>query len=90
MADLHRTMQSRKLLTQLGDEAKKAKVKLVTHREKFHSLKSEITAIEKRLAQLQSELQNKQNLVSTAEHELEELNSKIKYDEEKLRGLCIR
>jgi predicted nucleic acid-binding Zn-ribbon protein len=90
MADMHRTMQSRKLLTQLSDEAKRAKEKLVTQRERYHSVQTEITAMEHRLQQLKHELQAKERLAESTHRELEDLNVKIKYDEEKLMGLCIR
>jgi predicted nucleic acid-binding Zn-ribbon protein len=90
MADMHRSVQARKLLHLLDAETRKAKTKLTTYREKEHVLKNEVASLEQKLQLLQNELLNKKNLVKTAEHELEELNERIKYDEEKKMGLCIR
>lgn len=90
MADLHRSLQSRKLLHQLTDEANRAKSKLGLHKEKYNTLQNEVHTLEQRLQFLQNELNNKKTVVQNTQKEIDELNVKIKFEEEKKLGLCIR
>ena len=90
MADLHRSMQSRKLLHQLKEDANKAKGKLVICKEKYTTLQGEVDTLEQRLQFLKQELEGKKNLVQATQKEIESLNTKIKYEDEKMIGLCIR
>ncbi len=90
MADLNRSLQSRKLLAQITEDSNRAKAKLVTHKEKYSTLQNEVQTLEQRLQFIQQELENKRNVVKATQKEIDELNVKIKYEEEKKLGLCIR
>eukprot|EP01033_Poteriospumella_lacustris_P004527 gene4527-3236_t len=90
MADSNRAMQCRRLLSNLSEESKQAKLKLVQCEEKRTSLTQEISSIESRLAALQEEFQRKQLLVANAKKEYQDCSVRIEYNEAKKIGLCIR
>jgi chromosome segregation ATPase len=90
MADSNRAMQCRRLLSNLSEESKQAKLKLVQCEEKRTSLTQEISLIESRLAALQEEFQRKQLLVANAKKEYQDCSVRIEYNEAKKIGLCIR
>lgn len=90
MADSNRAMQCRRLLSNLSEESKQAKLKLVQCDEKRTSLTQEISSIESRLAALQEEFQRKQLLVANAKKEYQDCSVRIEYNEAKKIGLCIR
>lgn len=89
-ADANRVTQSRRLLWNMVEESRQAQVKLITSKEQYVSLTSEIATLEAKLVALQQELQNKKNLVKAAQQEVEDMEHRIQYNTEKKAGLCIR
>jgi len=90
MADKNRSNQCRKLLASMSEESKKAKIELLTLKDRHTTVAQEVASLQARLQALTIELQNKTNIVTVAQKEIEETSKRIKYDEEKKMGLCIR
>jgi len=90
MADQNRASQCRKLITSMSEESKKAKVRLITAKDRHSTLSQEIAVIEAKLLALTTELNSKKTVVEIAQKEIDETSQRIKYDEEKKTGLCIR
>ncbi len=65
-------------------------MQLIASKERFATLTSEVATLEARLVALTQELSNKQHLVQTAQHDMEETGLRIKRNQEKQAGLCIR
>lgn len=90
MADTNRALQSRRMLVSLVEDTRKSQVRLLTSTERYNTLKHDISALETRLAVLQQELHQKKAIVGAAKEEMEQMTERIKYNEEKKTGLCIR
>lgn len=89
-ADATRVAQSRRLLWNMIEDSRQAQVKLITSKEKYASLTSEIATLEAKLVALQQDLQNKKTIVLSAQEEVEEMEKRIQCNTEKKAGLCIR
>ncbi len=74
----------------MGEDTRKAEVTLLTAREKYGKLANEISTIESKIAALTEELNAKRAIVKVAEQEVVDMEQKIKYNEVKRTGLCIR
>lgn len=72
------------------EDSHKAQITLMTSRERFSTLTTEIASLEARLLAMKQDLESKKNLVRTAEKEVDEMSRRIKMNEEKKAGLCIR
>ncbi len=90
MADSTRAIQCRRMLATMGEDTRKAEVTLLTAREKYGKLANEISTIESKIAALTQELNAKRAIVNIAEQEVVDMEQKIKYNEVKRTGLCIR
>ena len=90
LADTHRALIARRLLTQLAEDSRLSKQRLSLCQERAQVLTHEIQLIETRLQQLTEELRKKQSVVALAQREYEECTERIKVNEEKKIGLCIR
>jgi hypothetical protein len=90
MADSNRAKQCRKLLSSMSEDSKKAKLQLITAKERQATLFTDIASLESRIQALNIELNNKRAIVDTAKKEVDETAQRIKYNEEKKTGLCIR
>lgn len=90
MADANRAKQCRKLLSSMSEESKKAKLQLISAKERHVTLISDIASLESRIQALTIELNNKKAIVDAAQKEVDETSQRIKYNEDKKMGLCIR
>ena len=63
---------------------------LVKAQERFKSLSVEIPQIEKRLIELQVELQSKVSILQTATEEYEDMKNRLQNNQEKIIGLGFR
>jgi chromosome segregation ATPase len=72
------------------EESRQAQMKLMSSKERYANLTTDIATIEAKLVALNQELNNKNALVKSAEKEVNETELKIKYNLEKKAGLCIR
>lgn len=83
-------MQSRRLLANMTEDSRQAQQRLKASREQFALLTTDIASLEAKLVALNQDLNNKKNIVKTAQQEVQDMEQRIVHNVEKKAGLCIR